>query len=452
MGDSDSMTEVATIFALSSAPGRAGVAVVRISGPAAGLVLDAMAGPRPKPRVAALRSVRHPMTGDEIDQGLVLWFPGPRSFTGEDVAELHVHGGRAVVQAVLSALGDVAGCRPAEAGEFARRAFESCRLDLTMAEGLADLIDAETEAQRKQALRQAGGALADLYDAWRSSLLEALALVEAAIDFSDEGDVGVSTFERAVPIVRELEAAISRHLADGHRGEILREGFHVVLAGPPNVGKSSLLNALARRDAAIVSEEAGTTRDVIEVRLDLEGLPVIISDTAGIREATGPIEREGIRRTLARTRDADLIVWLMDATAPDPHLPPDLADMADRTLWVSNKVDLRSGGWPATLPDDMIGVSARTGHGIDELTRRLAAIARERIAPGEHPGLTQERHRRNLVECHQALTAFFEGSSRQVELRAEDLRIAANALGRQTGRIDPEQVLGQIFGRFCIGK
>ena len=446
------MSQVATIFALSSPPGRSGIAVIRVSGPAAGAVLDTLAAPRPLPRMATLRRVRQALSGDVLDQALVLWLPGPKSFTGEDVAELHVHGGRAVVQAVLRAVGEVPGCRPAEAGEFTRRAFENGKLDLTMAEGLADLIDAETEAQRKQALRQARGALAELYNGWRSSLLEALALVEAAIDFSDEGDVGSSTFARAVPVVSELKAEIARHLADGRRGEILREGFNVVLAGPPNVGKSSLLNALARREAAIVSEEAGTTRDVIEVRLDLAGMPVIIGDTAGIREASGVIEREGIRRALARTREADLVLWLMDARAPDPRLPPELADLADRTLWVSNKIDLQEGGWPETLPDDMVAVSALTGRGIDELTQRLAAIARDRIAPDEHPGLTQERHLRNLEECQKALAAFLDGSPWHVELRAEDLRLAANALGRLTGRVDPEQVLDQIFGRFCIGK
>ncbi|MGB3718054.1 MAG: tRNA uridine-5-carboxymethylaminomethyl(34) synthesis GTPase MnmE [Proteobacteria bacterium] len=446
------MSQVATIFALSSAPGRAGVAVLRISGPAAGTVLDEMAAPRPRPRQASLRRLRHPVSEESLDQALVLWFPAPASFTGEDVAELHVHGGRAVVHAVLGALAEIPGCRPAEAGEFARRAFENGKLDLTMAEGLADLIDAETEAQRKQALRQAEGALAALYDGWRNSLIEALALVEAAIDFSDEGDVGETTFAKAVPVVQGLEAEIRRHLADGNRGEILREGFHVVLAGPPNVGKSSLLNALARRDAAIVSDEAGTTRDVIEVRLDLEGLPIIVSDTAGIREAAGRVEQEGIRRTLARSRAADLIIWLMDATAPNPHLPPELAELADRTLWVTNKIDLREGGWPDVLPDDMLAISARTGQGIDELARRIAAIARERLAPSEHPSLTQERHRRNLSECQKALIDFLEGSPWQLELRAEDLRIAARALGRITGRIDPEQVLDEIFGRFCIGK
>ncbi len=446
------MSQVATIFALSSAPGRAGVAVIRISGPAAGLVVDAMAAPRPVPRLAACRRLRHPYSGESLDQALVLWFPAPQSFTGEDVAELHVHGGRAVIHAVLAAIGGIPGCRPAEAGEFARRAFDHGKLDLTMAEGLADLIDAETEAQRKQALRQSSGALAGLYESWRSSILEALALVEAAIDFSDEGDVGTATFAQAVPIARDLEAAIGRHLADGHRGEILREGFQVVLAGPPNVGKSSLLNALARREAAIVSEEAGTTRDVIEVWLDLEGLPIIVSDTAGLREATGVVEREGIRRTLARSRAADLILWLMDATAALTQPPPELVDMADRTLRVLNKVDLGSGGYPNSKPDDVIAISALTGQGIDSLSRRLAAIARDRMSPDEHSGITQERHRRNLEESQRSLATFLDSDPWQLELRAEDLRLAANALGRLTGRIDPEQVLDQIFGRFCIGK
>lgn len=447
------MSRVATIFALSSAPGRAGIAVIRISGPAAGLVLNVMAAPMPKPRLATDRRLRHPRSGEMLDHALVLWFPAPKSFTGEDVAELHVHGGRAVVGAVLSAIGEVYGCRPAEAGEFARRAFDNGKLDLTMAEGLADLIDAETEAQRKQALRQSGGALAGLYDSWRSSIIEALALVEAAVDFSDEEDVGSAIFDQAAPVIFSLEAAIGRHLADGHRGEMLREGFHIVLAGRPNVGKSSLLNALARREAAIVSEEAGTTRDVIEVRLDLEGLPVIISDTAGLREAaSGAIEREGMRRTLARSREADLILWLVDATAPEARLPPELADMAGRTLRVSNKVDLYPVGRSERSLTDSVAISAWTGQGIDELSRRLAAIARDRIAPDEHPAITQERHRKNLEDCHRFLSDFLKGSPCHVELRAEDLRMAARALGRLTGRIDPELVLDQIFGRFCIGK
>ncbi len=446
------MTEVATIFALSSAPGRAGVAVVRVCGPQAGVILDQVAAPRPTPRMAAVRSIRHPDTGEILDEALVLWFPAPASFTGNDVVEFHVHGGRAVVQAVLNMLAAMPGCRLAEAGEFARRAFANGKLDLTMAEGLADLIDAETEAQRRQALRQAGGVLDALYEGWRESLITALALVEAAIDFSDEGDVSSKTYTQAALITGELETVIRRHLDDDHRGEILRDGFQVVLAGPPNVGKSSLLNALARRDAAIVSEEAGTTRDVIEVRLDLDGLPVIVSDTAGVREAAGAIEREGIRRTLQRSRAADLIVWLMDASAPEPTLPAELAAMADRTLWVVNKADLQGAHPAGGIPEGALSISVKTGDGIAALSKRLAAIATERIAPSEHPGLTQARHRTNLEDCTRWLAAFRNGDPDQLELRAEDLRLAANALGRLTGRVDAEQVLDQIFHRFCIGK
>ena len=449
---SNRMVSEPTIFALSSASGRCGVAVVRVSGPVAGLVLDRMAPPRPRPRVASARRLAHPGTGERLDHALVLWFPAPKSFTGDDVAELHVHGGRAVIQAVLAALAEVPGCRLAEPGEFARRAFHNGKIDLTEAEGLADLIDAETEAQRRQALRQADGALSALYEGWRRGLIEATALVEAAIDFADEGDVGDRTFQQAVGVVRDLDWAIRRHLDDGHRGEILREGFHVVLAGPPNVGKSSLLNALARREAAIVSEEAGTTRDVIEVRLDLEGLPIVVSDTAGLRTAQGKVEQEGIRRTLERGRVADLILWLMDATAPVAQLPPELAARIGDTLWVVNKTDLRPDGWTDTLPDDMVAVSARTGRGLDELTRRVAGIARERLGGHEHPALTHVRHRSNLESCRDALAAFLRGSEHQLELRAEDLRQAANALGRLTGKVDPEQVLDQIFKRFCIGK
>jgi tRNA modification GTPase len=446
------MTHAPTIFALSSAPGRSGVAVIRVSGPQAGMVLDLMTPPRPTPRMVSGRHLVHPRTGERLDYALVLWFAAPKSFTGEDVAELHVHGGRAVIQAVLSALAEVPGCRLAEPGEFARRAFHHGKIDLTEAEGLADLIDAETEAQRRQALRQADGALFALYEGWRQRLIEATALVEAAIDFADEGDVGDWTFHQAVAVVRELNGAIRRHLDDGHRGEILREGFHVVLAGPPNVGKSSLLNALARREAAIVSEEAGTTRDVIEVRLDLEGLPVVVSDTAGLRTAQGKVEQEGIRRTLERGRSADLILWLMDATAPIVQLPPELADRANDTLWVANKMDLHPDGWPAILPDDRVAISAKTGRGMDDLTRRVAAIARGRVGDDEHPALTQLRHRSNLENCRDALAAFLSGSEEQLELRAEELRQACNALGRLTGKVDPEQVLDQIFKRFCIGK
>jgi tRNA modification GTPase len=482
----------ATIYALSSAAGRAGVAVVRLSGSQAGMVLNVMTPPRPKPRVAGGRRIVHPTTGELLDRGIVLWFPKPNSFTGEDVAELQLHGGRAVVAAVLSALGEVPGLRLAEAGEFARRAFDNGKIDLAQAEGLADLIDAETEGQRRQALRQASGALSSLYEGWRRSLIDAMALTESAIDFSDEGDVGDRAFAQARGMVETLLPAIRHHLDDQHRGEILRDGFHVVLAGAPNVGKSSLFNALARREAAIVSDEAGTTRDVIEVRLDLGGVPVIVSDTAGLREAGGVVEAEGIRRTLQRAGEADLVIWLTDPGDPQ-HTPPEpLRGLADRTLLVLNKADLLAtdGGDPSAaaasqlalalgdgavrgaegleaadggersdgpgidlvLPDDMLAISALTGAGIGELIQRLSGIATERIGNLEEPAITQARHRAAVETVAGCLATFLAQPAHQVEMRAEDLRSAIAALGRITGRVDVEDVLDQVFARFCIGK
>jgi tRNA modification GTPase len=411
-----------------------------------------MAPPLPRRRRAVLRKLKHPVTLEVLDEALVFWTAAPKSETGEDVAELQVHGGRGVVQSVLEALAQIDGCRMAEPGEFARRAFENGRLDLAQAEGLADLIDAETEAQRRQALRQARGANSALYENWRSKLVSAVSLVEAVIDFADEGDVTGDAQALASRIVAELYAEIRRHLDDGHRGEILRDGFRVVLAGPPNVGKSSLLNALARRDVAIVSEEAGTTRDAIEVHLNVEGLPVIVTDTAGIREAEGKVEAEGIRRTLARARQADLVVWLMDISAPAVELPPALRDRADTVLEVLSKADLLQGGAPSLLPDDLIAVSAKSGQGLGELTRRLASIAAERIGAGEEPVITQTRHRQLLESCAASLSDFLSSDPAAVELRAEDLRRAAQALGRITGRVDVEDVLDQVFRRFCIGK
>ena len=409
-----------------------------------------MAGPRAAPRRAALRNIRHPETAELLDQGLVLWFAGPHSETGEDMAEFHVHGGRAVTLAMLRALGAIPGTRLAEPGEFARRAFENGKIDLTQAEAIADLVDAETEAQARQALRQAGGALARLYEGWRAQLIEAQALSEAAIDFSDEGDVSEKATGGARAIVATMAGALRRHLDDNRRGEILREGFHVVIAGPPNVGKSSLLNAIARREAAIVSDEAGTTRDVVEVRLDLSGLPVVLSDTAGIREAEGKVEREGIRRTIARAEAADLVLWMMDATDPRPELPFDLAAYEEHTLRVLNKIDLMRvkpelrPGWRA--------LSLQTGDGLSELLRAIEHEARRRIGAGDAPVITQARHRQQIVACLEALEAHLAGEAEDLELRAEDLRQAATALGRITGRVDVEDVLDQIFGRFCIGK
>jgi tRNA modification GTPase len=455
-----------TICALSSAPGRAGIAVVRVSGSQAREVLAALAGPLPEPRRASLRTIRDPATGQEVDRGIVLFFSGPSSFTGEDVAEILLHGGRAVVASVLGVLRGL-GCRLAEPGEFARRAFENGRIDLTEAEGIADLIDAETEAQRRQAVRQAGGELHRLYEGWRTELVTAMALTEASIDFSDEADVAADALGKARAMVAALEARIADHLKDGRRGEILRDGFMVVLAGPPNVGKSSLLNQLARRDAAIVSPEAGTTRDVIEVRLDLEGLPVIVSDTAGIREAGGEVEREGIRRTIARGREADLVLWLVDATAPVWEVPLALQEGGASIVLVVNKWDLVGAGVEqaaAPLPDplpvslrfhgerEMVRVSAVNGTGIATLVGTIAGIAREKIEPGEAPVITQARHREALEDCVRCLQDHLAHDLLAAELAAEDLRRAASALGRITGKVDAEQVLDLIFSRFCIGK
>lgn len=441
-----------TIFALSSGTGPAGVAVIRISGPAAGTVINRMAGPRAEPRRAAYRKVCDPETGAGLDEGLVLWFTSPKSETGEDMAELQVHGGRAVVRAILDAIAKVPGCRLAEPGEFARRAFESGKLDLTQVEGLADLVNAETDAQRRQALAQAGGVLAKLYDGWRAELIGAMALAEAAIDFSDEGDVGANAFASARTIIARLSQEIRDHLHDNRRGEILRDGFQVVLAGPPNVGKSSLLNALARRDAAIVSEHAGTTRDVIDVRLDLDGIPVLISDTAGVRESVEAIEQEGIRRTLDRARRADLVLWLSEPAAEYDPVPKGLIDQIGPFRRVVTKGDLMDAAARAAIPAGALEISSTTGEGIAELAAWIAGEAANQVGHSEAPALTQARHRQNLELALGSLDDFLRGLASETELRAEDLRRAAHALGRITGRVDVEDVLDQIFGRFCIGK
>lgn len=410
-----------------------------------------MAGGRPAPRAAAYRAIRDPANGALLDRGVVLWFPGPRSFTGEDVAEFHLHGGPAVIKAIITALGSLPGLRLAEPGEFARRAFDSGKIDLSEAEGLADLIDAETENQRQHALQQASGSLSGIYEIWRKRLIEATALVEAAIDFSDEADVATDAMIKARQQVIALHADLKGYLNDGHRGEILRDGFRVTLAGPPNVGKSSMLNALARRDAAIVSEEAGTTRDVIEVRLDLNGYPIIVSDTAGIRKTVVKIEREGIRRTVAAARASDLVLWLMDSKSLETEFPSDLSEIADRTLIVVSKADLMTRNQLKSLPAGLIAVSAKSSEGLDQLTQMIATLAAARIG-SPNTVVTSERQRGLLAKAAGSLEAFVVGPLTQHELRAEDLRFAGAALGRLTGRVDVEDVLDQVFKRFCIGK
>jgi tRNA modification GTPase len=429
------------------------VAVIRLSGPAALAAVAALTGRAVVDRTPQLSALRAPTTGELLDRGLVLAFRAPASFTGEDVAELQVHGGRAVVAAILDVLAGMPGLRLAEAGEFTRRAFENGKLDLTATEGLADLIAADTEAQRRQALTQAEGAQARLYERWRSELVRALARIEAGLDFADEADVPAAVTAEARPLVERLRQELRRHLDDGHRGEVLREGFKVVLAGPPNVGKSSLLNALARRDLAIVSPEAGTTRDAIEVRLDIAGLPVLVTDTAGLRTARGDVEQEGIRRSLAHARAADLVLWLVDSLEPQPAPPDELAAPGCSIVPVVTKADLLCGVRPIPgVPPTALRISVRNGRGIEELLRMIEADARVRVAGGEAAVITRLRHRRGLEDCVEQLDRYLAGDPTQSELRAEDLRLAATALGRVTGRVGVEDVLDEIFGAFCIGK
>ncbi len=441
-----------TIFALATAPGKAAVAIVRVSGGGAAAAVRRLSGEAlPAARQAALRRLRQPDSGDEIDRALVLWFPGPDSYSGEDVAEFHLHGGRAVVSALLDTLGGMAGFRPAEAGEFSRRAFEHGKLDLTAAEGIADLVDAETDVQRRQALRQSGGALAALYDGWRQRLLDNRAMVEASIDFSDQ-ELPPDLLGPVQQEIGAIAAEISRHLQDGGWGERLRDGVQIAILGPANAGKSSLLNCLAGRDAAIVGPEGGTTRDVIEVRLDLGGWPLSVADSAGLRAVSDQVEAEGIRRAHRLATEADLKLVLFDGA-----LWPDIADEAvellnDTALAVLNKSDLL----PGEAKDTHIGgsealqISCKTGAGLDSLLERIKLFLEARYRPSASPVITRARHRHALEKCLAALERYdIDAGS---ELAAEELRLAADALGRITGRVDIENLLDIIFRDFCIGK
>jgi tRNA modification GTPase len=451
-----------TIFALSSGRPPAAIAVIRICGPQAGSALQRLVGRMPPPRHATLARVRDPASGEAIDEALALWFPGPHSETGEDMVELQLHGGPAVIAAVLAALGSIAGCRPAERGEFSRRAFENGRLDLTAVEGLADLVAAETQAQRRQAFRQLKGLIGDRAEAWRRQITEALALVEARIDFSDEADVPEDLVGPALRAARQLRGEIAAALADSGRGERLRDGLVVAIAGPPNAGKSTLLNRLARREAAIVSPHPGTTRDVIEVHLDLDGYPLTLLDTAGIHDSDDPVEQEGVRRARERAAAADLILWVTDGSVAETAG----ADMVNAELksdcWrVESKIDLLAHG-PCRSNESRSGsdrpktfrISAATGAGVDGLIAALADFARDYFSTTESALVTRARHRSALEAAIAALDralAEGEGVGRE-ELIAEELRAAATALGRLTGRIDVEDLLDVIFRDFCIGK
>jgi tRNA modification GTPase len=454
------MPDRSTIFALSSGRPPAAIAVVRVSGPRAGVALETLIGRVPEPRKAALARVRDPANDEVIDEALALWFPGPHSETGEDVAELQLHGGQAVIAGVLDALAAIEGCRPAEAGEFTRRAFGNGRLDLTAVEGLADLIAAETPAQRRLAYRQLKGLISDRAEAWRKRLIEALALVEARIDFSDEADVPEDLVSPALHAAQQLRSDIAAVLADGRRGERLRDGLVVAIAGPPNAGKSTLLNRLARREAAIVSPYAGTTRDVIEVHLNLDGYPVTLLDTAGIRDSAEPVELEGIRRAWERAEEADLVLWVTDASAADGAASGPEKGFGSTPIWlIDNKIDLASeklAQKSATIRNEHefgISISALTGLGLDTLEAALSEFAKGYFSATESALVTRARHRHALEEAIAALDrALNSANAKHEELIAEELRSAATTLGRLTGRVDVEDILDVIFRDFCIGK
>lgn len=439
-----------TIFALASAHGRAGVAVFRVSGPQAFEAVRALCHPSgvPEPRKAVRRYLVDPKTQDKIDHAVVLWFPAPGSYTGEPVVEFQVHGGRAIVNDLTEALGALQGFRLAEPGEFTRRAFENGKMDLIEAEAVADLVDAETSAQRKQALRQLDGELGKLYHGWADRLKRRLAYIEADIDFVEE-DLPEEVVNQTLDDLRVLLSEIEGHLNDHRRGERLREGFMVAIVGPPNAGKSSLLNALTRREAAIVTSTPGTTRDIIEVHLDIGGYPVTLADTAGLRDSLDSIENEGVRRALARAGQADLKIVLFDgAVWPDLDAKTN-ALVDDDTLVVVNKTDLIKQRAPVSGRSPLF-ISTLTGEGLNDLTNELKTAIDARFPAMTTPALTRARHRQALEICRDHLERALKAP--EVELCAEDARLAMRALGRITGTVDVEDLLDVIFSEFCIGK
>jgi tRNA modification GTPase len=449
-----------TIFALSSGRPPAAIAIVRVSGSDAGKVIEGLAGRLPSPRMATRALIRD-RDGEPIDDAVVLWFPGPASATGEDVAEFHIHGGRAVLTALIATLSSFDNVRPAEPGEFTRRAFEYGKIDLTEAEGLDDLIHADTDRQRRQALRQLNGLLGARARDWRRQIIEAQALIEAGIDFADEGDVPHDLLAPAFARIAKLADEIEAVLAAQGRSERLRDGLVVAIAGPPNVGKSTLMNRLARREVAIVSPHAGTTRDVIEVHLDLDGYPVTVIDTAGIRDSDDPIEQEGVRRAQARAAEADLVLWL----SVDDQAAVDGEVRSEAPLWrVRNKIDLaavdaaerepknlEANLWQAS-PHASFAISAQRGDGEADLVAALAGFAATFFGAGEQATITRQRHRDLLRDAARMLRCSISDGERGDELIAEDLRSASTALGRLLGQVDVEDVLDALFRDFCIGK
>jgi tRNA modification GTPase len=431
-----------TIFALATGAGRSAVAVIRLSGPRARDALADFTGVSPEPRHARFARFRDPQTNETLDRGLALWFPGPNSATGEDCAEFHLHGSRAVVDAILLLLRRRNGLRAAEPGEFARRAFINGKMDLSQAEALADLIDAQTEFQRRQAQRVAGGALRRQVEDWRGGLVEASALLAAELDFSDEGDVGSFSPDALGRVLHPLMARMEEVLHRAPASERLRDGFLVLILGPPNAGKSTLLNLLARREVAIVSEIPGTTRDMIEVELNLKGMPVTLVDTAGLRETEDTVERIGVGRARARAGEADLLLWLSEGGAAPP---PDVGTDGAEILEIAAKAD--------EVPSRVgcLAISARTGLGIEDLCEEIARRARAMLGDGSSALVIRERHR-DAIGAARDFVAAALAPGRSLELVAEEIRLAGRSLERIVGAIDVEQVLDVVFSRFCIGK
>lgn len=442
------MSEQDTIYALSSGSLPSGVAIVRISGSRTRFALETLCSDLPKPRLATLKTIRD-RNNLVIDRALVLFFPSPHSFTGEDCAEIHLHGGRAVVSACFDALSILDGLRLAEAGEFTKRAFDNGKIDLTEAEGLADLISAETEMQRKLAIQQSDGVLKHLYEGWSARILRSRALIEAELDFSDEDDIPGSVSDQVWSNVSVLSDEISNHLEKSRTGEITRSGFSVVIAGAPNAGKSSLINILAGRDVAIVSDEVGTTRDVLEVRLNLGGNLVIIKDTAGLRVTDNKVEKEGIRRAEQELSNADLVLHLVDCTA-DYESELGFFDIDDnQTLRVGTKSDLRNVTDKHSFD---LSISTITFEGIDILLEKMKSLVEVAVPSDDFVVPTRQRHINLLERSQQELKYAASLINSPIEIRSEHLRVAQELLGKITGRSDVDDLLGVIFSEFCVGK